>query len=282
MDALNKGLASALVALGSSPQAADLSVEWLDTWRYTPGVTPFSKPAWPVGATVYYIVMVLSLQRFMVGRKAADIPAFLFVHNMLLCVGSLFLGTWLTYVLVAKAMTPGYTPLDWICAKGMHENGHLQMAYYINSFFKFWEFTDTFLLVLRKRPVAFLHSYHHAATLTLTYVQMVEHSTAQWVPIVLNLWVHVFMYYYYAMAAVGVKIWWKKHLTTLQIGQFVIDIAVISYAFYVFARGNYSEDVCYGTTTAAWVGGIVLFSYLVLFIRFFANTYRKPVAKKEQ
>lgn len=282
MDALNKGLASAMVALGSSHSSAHASVASLVAWRYTPGITPFSAPAWPIGATLYYVVMVYSLQRFMVGRKAVRMPAVLFVHNILLCASSLFLGTWLTYVLAFTAATPGYTPTDWICARGMHDNGHLHVIYYINSFFKFWEFTDTFLLVLRKRPVAFLHGYHHAATLILTYVQMLEHSTAQWVPIVLNLWVHVFMYYYYAMAAVGVKVWWKKHLTTLQITQFVVDIVVISYAFFVFAKGGYSEDACYGTSKAAYIGGGILFSYLVLFVRFFFDTYRKPVAKKSQ
>jgi fatty acid elongase 3 len=227
-------------------------------------------------------MVVVVLQRVMATRKPLEIPMFLFLHNAALCIGSLGLGVWLTAVLWAQ-YAGGFSPLELICARGMHDNGHLHVIYYINSAFKFWEFTDTFLLILRKRPVAFLHSYHHAATLVLTYVQMVEHSTAQWVPIVLNLWVHVFMYYYYAMSALGVRVWWKKHLTTIQIAQFVIDVVVIAYAYSVFIRGGWSEDVCYGTSKAAVVGGLILISYLVLFVRFFLQTYSKASAapKKE-
>jgi hypothetical protein len=60
---------------------------------------------------------------------------------------------------------------------------------------------DTFLLVARKKPVTFLHEYHHAATLVLCWIQQREYSTVQWVPILLNLGVHVIMYYYFAMTA---------------------------------------------------------------------------------
>lgn len=243
MDALNAGLSRGLVSLGKSPEVADEAVRLLNEWRYVPGVTPFSHPMWPAMATVFYVVMLLGLQRIMAKRKPVEVPNLLFVHNMALCAGSLWLGLWLTYVLVASY--PRERAFGLICSRTMHENGHLHVIYYINSFFKFWEFIDTFLLVVRKRPVAFLHSYHHAATLVLTYVQMVEHSTAQWVPIVLNLWVHVFMYYYYAMSAIKVRVWWKKHLTTLQICQFIIDIVVIGYAYYAFISGGWSSDVCW-------------------------------------
>lgn len=284
MDALNVGAAAVLRAAGVDAAAATKAVAQLNAWRYTPGVTPFSHWGWTAGATLYYVVMYLALQRVMVKRKPVDIPRFLFVHNMALCVASLGLGLWLTYILLAQLIVEGLSPFELICARRMHENGHLHAIYYINSAFKFWEFTDTFLLLVRKKPVAFLHSYHHAATLVLTYVQLVEHSTAQWVPIVLNLWVHVFMYYYYAMSALGVRVWWKKHLTTLQIAQFVIDIVVIGYAYAVFIGGGFSEDACYGTSKAAVVGGVILASYLVLFVRFFFQTYKKsaPAASKKE
>lgn len=67
-------------------------------------------------------------------------------------------------------------------------------------------------------------------TLVLCWSQLYWHSTTMWVPIGLNLCVHVAMYYYYAVTTLGYKVWWKRHLTTMQIVQFVIDVVVCSWA----------------------------------------------------
>lgn len=216
----------------------------------------------------------------MASRKAFEIPRFLFFHNMCLCLASLVLGSWLFYTLAASYLG-GFSAHQLICSKQMFDQGHIHIIYYTNMFFKVWEFLDTFLLALRKKPIAFLHAYHHAATLVLTWNQLVEHSAPQWVPIVLNLWVHVFMYYYYAMSALRIRIWWKKYLTKVQIAQFVIDVTIISYAYASFILSGFDDAVCYGTTRGAIIGILTLASYLVLFIRFYLQTYSKGAARKE-
>lgn len=247
----------------------------LDEWRFEPNVTPFSQWYWPVTACIVYFAIVFVLQRAMVTRKPLDIPYFLFAHNMMLCVSSLFLAVWITYTLVS-ALVGGLTPHELVCSYDIYNNGHMHVIYYINSFFKLWEFLDTFLLAVRKKPIAFLHAYHHGATLILTWNQLMEHSAPQWVPIVLNLWVHVLMYYYYAMSALRIRIWWKKYLTTIQISQFIIDVTVVGYAYATFIRSGFNPQVCYGTSRGAIVGLSILFSYLFLFVRFYVQTYYRP------
>lgn len=106
-----------------------------------------------------------------------------------------------------------------------------------------------------------------------------EHSAPQWVAIVLNLWVHVVMYFYYAMSALSIRVSWKIYLTKLQIAQFVIDVVVIGYAYYAFIRAGFDANVCYGTSTGAIVGISILFSYLLLFVRFYWLTYLARSAK---
>ena len=131
--------------------------------------------------------------------------------------------------------------------------GLLVFLYYLNYLTKYLELSDTVLLCLRGKPLPFLHVYHHAATLVLTWTQLVAKSGVQWIPIVLNLMVHVPMYYYYAVsrpaaspsrlltsgaqvATLGFSPWWKKYLTSAQIVQFCIDVPATLLATLLKAR----------------------------------------------
>lgn len=254
----------------------------VNEWRFVAGETPLSAFHYQVIAISLYLTVTYTLQRVMAHRKPLEIPKFLFFHNITLSLASFVLGTWLTYRLIYRYVTE-LTLHELVCSRSIYEDGHMQMIYYINMFFKVWEFLDTWLLAIRKKPIAFLHAYHHAATLFLTWAQQSEHSGCQWVPIVINLWVHVLMYYYYAMSALRIRVWWKKYLTKLQILQFVTDVSIVGYAYTIFIINGFDPNACYGTSRGAIIGLSILFSYLLLFIRFYVSTYiRKPKAEAKK
>lgn len=99
-------------------------------------------------------------------------------------------------------------------------------------------------------------------------------------PIALNLTVHVVMYWYYFQSARGVRIWWKEWITRLQILQFIIDLGFVYFASWTYFTSTYWDWLpnmgkCAGEEFAAISGICILSSYLLLFLSFYAATYRK-------
>jgi len=153
---------------------------------------------------------------------------------------------------------------------GLHPKTTLYYWYYIFYLSKIYEFIDTIILCLKQKKLIFLHVYHHIITLWLCWVMIDDRMSIQWFCAAANMFIHVFMYYFYACQSLGINIWWKKYLTTLQILQFIFDeFGNASWAYYVvFEKKN-----CSGTWFGFWFGMGVIFSFLVLFINFFKKTY---------
>lgn len=90
----------------------------------------------------------------------------------------------------------------------------------------------------------------------------------------LNSFVHIVMYFYYMIAAMGPKyqkyIWWKKHLTTFQMVQFV---AIFAHQFQLLFR-----ECNYPKYFMVWIGfhGAM---FLFLFSDFYKVKYTSAKAK---
>ena len=87
-----------------------------------------------------------------------------------------------------------------------------------------------------------------------------------------NSGIHTAMYYYYLCAALGIKVWWKKYLTTAQIVQFVTGII---YVCINMKRRLLDGEPC---TSNHWTGVFstaVNCSFIVMFSVFFSKKYAK-------
>ncbi|KAL1920261.1 uncharacterized protein VTP21DRAFT_1407 [Calcarisporiella thermophila] len=255
-----------------------------DEFAFIQGETPLSTNTEVFTACILYLVIIFGGQYLMRNREPFQLRGLFQAHNFILSVGSLGLLLLFFEQLFPIVYRQGF--LYAVCNQSAFTQ-RLELLYYINYLYKYYELIDTLFLVLKKKKLDFLHYYHHSMTAVLCYTQLVGRTSVSWVPITLNLLVHVLMYYYYMRASMGHRIWWKRYLTTMQITQFVIDLFVIyfcSYTYFAHAHFPFLPNMgfCSGTVGAALFGCYLLTSYLVLFINFYIQTYKKNAAKAKK
>jgi len=181
-----------------------------------------------------------------------------------------------------------FTLFDLFCNQsGVFSRGRLIFYYFINYIFKYIELADTFFLLLRGKPVTFLHGYHHAATLALAFSQLLSQTCIQWIVIMINLAIHVFMYAYYACTELHIRFAYKEWLTKAQVIQFLIDVIVCVYTcilrfIWTFWPHSKFGAKCHGTWSGSFTGLVILTSYFVLFLQFYKTSYMNPNNPQKQ
>ncbi|KAI9682425.1 MAG: hypothetical protein M1829_000217 [Trizodia sp. TS-e1964] len=258
-----------------------------EDFRFVRGQTPMSTFPATAAMIMAYYVTIFAGRELMRTRPAMKLNGLFMIHNLYLTIIS---GGLLA--LFIEQLLPTLHRHGLFFAICNHDGGWtrpLVVLYYLNYLTKYVELIDTIFLFLKKKPLTFLHCYHHGATALLCYTQLIGLTAVSWVPITLNLLVHVVMYWYYFQSARGIRIWWKEWITRLQIAQFVIDLGFVYYASYTYFTSTYftwmpNAGRCAGEEFAALSGMGIISSYLLLFISFYFATYKKsgkkPTAKK--
>jgi hypothetical protein len=140
---------------------------------------------------------------------------------------------------------------------------------------KYYELLDTLFLILRKKPLTLLHVWHHFSVIYICWFATSDRMMSAWIHGSINSFVHILMYYYYAMQSVNPrKVWWRKYITSIQIVQFVIDL-VSSLLFIYFKL--YVDMNCIGSWRFWFFSNLVGLSYLYLFV----DLYNKENKKNE-
>ncbi len=213
-----------------------------------------------------YPPVIFGLYQIMKNREAFDLRYPLIIWNMLMALFSL-LGT----IYLIPLIPYGIDRFGWwtsVCTRWCYGNGQGEFLVFLFDLSKVLEFVDTLFIVLRKRPLIFLHYYHHVATMAFCWYC---NQTAQdygchgFYFATMNFFVHFVMYSYYAVMAMRIRIpsIVSTMITVMQIVQMIIGVTIV-----------YTLTTCKEVDTVTiYFGSILYFSFFVLFAEFFYKRY---------
>jgi hypothetical protein len=220
------------------------------------------------GASIY-LILVYWGQKFMYNRKPHDLKKLLGMWNFLLAAFSIIGTTRLVSHLLYGLLINHHT--YFFCRAAGEAYGQGPAGLWANMFVwsKFLELFDTAFLVLRKKPVNFLHWFHHASVLILCW-----HAGQYQMPTgiffaSMNYVVHSVMYVYYFLAAVTKPPKWGKFVTIIQLLQMFIGMFITIYHYYLLETLP-NCDGSYANLTFA-LG--VYTAYMALFMEYFISRY---------
>ncbi|CAG9864844.1 unnamed protein product [Phyllotreta striolata] len=226
-----------------------------------------------LGIVFSYILFVKVIgPKLMEKRKPFNIKNILIVYNLF----QVIMSTWIFYEVGMGGWFTG--EYSWKCQPIDYSNKpstlRLVRASYWYLVAKYIDLLDTIFFVLTKKNshISVLHVIHHGIMPVSIWMGMklfisTGHGTFFGL---LNSFIHMIMYTYYLLSAMGPSIqkylWWKKHLTALQIAQFV---AIIVHTFQLFFR---ECDFPRFFTWYILLHGVM---FLFLFKQFYEQAYNK-------
>mmetsp|Transcript_2814 Transcript_2814/g.4234 ORF Transcript_2814/g.4234 Transcript_2814/m.4234 type:complete len:280 (-) Transcript_2814:551-1390(-) len=208
-----------------------------------------------------------------VDPKASWFIASIAIHNFLLAIFSLAVAanSWLIvfgyygrYGAFETYCDPNGTL--WGQSSGF---GAWSYIFYIS---KYWEFVDTWILVLKGKNPSFLQVYHHTGIAFCMWVGVLSQSSWLLPVVLLNSVIHTLMYTYFLIKTISPKTEIKsaKYLTKAQIGQFFFGIL---YSFGILFMG----EKCDSQSSRFGLACLHVYGYglVALFMAFAERKYKK-------
>eukprot|EP00041_Stephanoeca_diplocostata_P023039 m.559588 g.559588 ORF g.559588 m.559588 type:complete len:264 (+) comp22206_c0_seq2:119-910(+) len=251
---------------------------WIHEFRWDPATLPMATWEYPVGGAIAYIALIKFIQSTTgseIRSKSLEV-----VHNLFLVLLSLSMLICVVYGAFLRYSTEGFVG-GILCSQRTEQdlwNGPIGAATYIFYLSKYYEFIDTVFLALRQKPVILLHQWHHCVMpfLCWSWFSFPWFDGAWWCCFV-NSFIHTIMYSYYLASTLGIRVWFKKYITSLQIIQFMTGL--VYSAAYLWQEHTHG---CAGNPMGCYISNLVNISFLVMFYQFFKKSYEKKSDKKSE
>ncbi|XP_067131988.1 putative fatty acid elongase 3 [Centruroides vittatus] len=224
--------------------------------------------------SIVYLIVIFLLREYMKTRPAYDLKRASVFWNGILAIYSIF-----SALRGMPIMYFGFTRFPFyyiICDKSLAENLP-QLIFWGTTFLfsKIWELGDTILIILRKRKLMFLHWYHHVATFVGMWYGAHREASFGSLLCYTNVVVHSFMYSYFALKSMDIKIpiFIAMFITAIQTLQMLFGVLLSFWVYWLLING-YECDTPKDALEYIFV---MYFSYLILFSYLFYDSYIRPV-----
>ena len=238
----------------------------------------FMHPAVPFGAVILYLL--LSSIIFKGIKNAFNLaPKGPVIQTITICHSA------------ALALYSGWTAYHGWRIFGAHFNQHgliatlcdadgelwAQLGWWITHFYisKYYEFIDTWIVLLKGRDPIFLQVYHHAGVVLVMWGFVVTKCVAGGaVILVLNSFIHTIMYTYYIFAAFGYSSPLKHYLTQAQLTQFFLGVGVTALLYW--------EEGCLNPAQILSLNAIHVYTVILIYLfgKFYVDSYMSKSKKK--
>ena len=132
---------------------------------------------------------------------------------------------------------------------------------------KYVEFLDTVFLILRAKPVSWLHYIHHIGAPINMGLGAMYGNEMTWIFVLLNSFIHSIMYSYYGAALAGVRLGFLRPvITSGQILQFITGFSML---------WSYKNVPCFGSNPRHMVNWYFTWAYVGTVLFFFAWFFLK-------
>jgi GNS1/SUR4 family len=269
----------------------------------SPGDPPLLDPLYPALGVAFFVVSKYALD-WLCGALGTTGTSnafrfFCILHNAALCIYSAWTASIALPLLVRTHTERGF----WASFGDDNDevwNGGMGMTTYLFYLSKYYEFVDSYILIVKRRPVSWLQAYHHSGAVVSVWAGVVSRSPqAMWFT-GMNSVVHTIMYAYYAFTAARMGhlvVFAKRWITRMQLSQFFIGIyaggplfwwavgvdGIMKNVYPVMPKGQsvpgYLNPAQQAVTFGTW---LYLVGLIVLFSNFYSKTYASEQQRRQQ
>jgi len=232
----------------------------------------------PLFLTTFYLVSLPLLKHFTQTYLLPyyDVRAYLKETMVLYNVSQVALNGWMVYRFIDALVYRGHPLIG-----DMHTvDTGIPFILWVHYCDKYLEFFDTYFMVLRGRmdQVSFLHVYHHfSITWGWYWAINLFPGGDSYFGAMLNSFIHVLMYSYYALALLKISCPWKRYLTQAQLLQFTV---ITIYTFFAARLWVKSGEYEWNHIACAVIQVWEMTSLFLLFAFFYKRSYGAKAKKR--